>query len=140
MRCSECGRFKTRECQANPGGADWDMAENFSCFISRVEQPPPSPQANQASIYASPQANQTSIYASPPPGSRPYYVTREETSSAWWLLPIFFGWMGGLASFFAVRDKDHSKAKNLLIVGVLISGIPFVFWLFAFSCGMLASF
>jgi hypothetical protein len=32
MKCSDCARYKTRECYANPRGEDWDMAESYSCF------------------------------------------------------------------------------------------------------------
>jgi hypothetical protein len=32
MKCSDCRKYKTRECEANPTGADWDSAESYSCF------------------------------------------------------------------------------------------------------------
>ncbi|MFC1871293.1 hypothetical protein ACFLYF_02685 [Chloroflexota bacterium] len=39
MKCSNCARYKTKECYANPRGDDWDLAENYTCFVSREQQP-----------------------------------------------------------------------------------------------------
>ncbi len=39
MKCSDCGRYKTKECYANPRGDDWDLAENYTCFVSREQKP-----------------------------------------------------------------------------------------------------
>ncbi len=38
MRCSDCRRYKTNECYANPIAEDWDGAESYSCFVPRAEQ------------------------------------------------------------------------------------------------------
>ncbi len=52
-------------------------------------------------------------------------ATTQKTSWAWWLLPIFLFWLGGLAGYFAVRNKNKPKAKNLLLLGILIFvGLP----------------
>ena len=46
-------------------------------------------------------------------------------SNAWYLLPIFFGIIGGVVAFFMIRNDDPSKAKNCLYIGVgfMIVGI-----------------
>ena len=47
-------------------------------------------------------------------------------SRAWYLLPIFLGWVGGLIMFFVIKDENRKMAKNGLILGVLLSGIATV--------------
>lgn len=41
-------------------------------------------------------------------------------SSAWYLLPIFFSILGGLISYFALRNDDPSKAKNCLYLSLAL--------------------
>lgn len=36
MKCSDCGRYRTPQCYANPKSEDWDKAESYSCFILNV--------------------------------------------------------------------------------------------------------
>ncbi len=52
---------------------------------------------------------------------------KRQTSWAWWLMPIFLSWLGGLVAYFAVRDKDRSKAKWLLVLGIILTALPLVF-------------
>ena len=40
-------------------------------------------------------------------------------SNAWFLLPIFFGMIGGIIAFFILRRDDPRKARNCLYVGIL---------------------
>ena len=46
-------------------------------------------------------------------------------SNVWFLLPIFFGVIGGIIAFFILRKDDPSKAKNCLYLGIafMIFGI-----------------
>jgi len=48
-------------------------------------------------------------------------------SNAWFLLPIFFGVIGGIIAFFILRRDDPRKARNCLYVGLgfMIIGIIF---------------
>jgi ribosomal protein L40E len=50
------------------------------------------------------------------------------TSGAWWLLPIFFGWLGGLIAWAVVREKDPGKARAMLIVGIILSVLGVILW------------
>lgn len=50
------------------------------------------------------------------------------TSGAWWLLPIFFGWLGGLIAWAVVRGKDPGKARTMLIVGIVLSVLGVILW------------
>ncbi|QMU55328.1 MAG: hypothetical protein GKS07_10785 [Nitrosopumilus sp.] len=40
-------------------------------------------------------------------------------SNAWFLLPIFFGMIGGIIAFFILRQDDPQKARNCLYLGIV---------------------
>jgi len=40
-------------------------------------------------------------------------------SNAWFLLPIFFGIIGGIIAFFILRQTDPQKARNCLYLGIV---------------------
>ena len=44
-------------------------------------------------------------------------------SRAWYLVPIFFGLIGGIIAYFAIRRDDHQKAKKCLWVGIILTAI-----------------
>jgi hypothetical protein len=46
---------------------------------------------------------------------------RRQVSGAWWLLPIFMGWLGGLIAWLVNRDLDPDKARLMLITGIAVS-------------------
>jgi len=63
-----------------------------------------------------------------------YGDTRSEprpVSGLWWLLPILFGWLGGLVAWVVTRDRDPRVARSMLITGIVLSVILFVLFLFA---------
>jgi len=60
-------------------------------------------------------------------GGRP----RREVSGAWWLLPIFMGWLGGLIAWLINREDDPQKARAMLITGIVISGAILLLFLAA---------
>jgi prolipoprotein diacylglyceryltransferase len=42
-------------------------------------------------------------------------------SITWYLLPIFFGFVGGMAMFFVLKDEDRQLAKNGVKVGAILT-------------------
>jgi uncharacterized BrkB/YihY/UPF0761 family membrane protein len=42
-------------------------------------------------------------------------------SRIWYLLPIFFGFLGGMAMFFVLKDEDRQLAKNGVKVGAILT-------------------
>ncbi len=43
----------------------------------------------------------------------------KKTSGAWYLLPIFFGLIGGVIGYFALKERDKKMAERILIVGIV---------------------
>ena len=48
-------------------------------------------------------------------------------SNAWFLLPIFFGIIGGVAAYFILRKDDPHKAKNCLYLGIILMIVGIIF-------------
>jgi DNA-binding transcriptional regulator YhcF (GntR family) len=50
-------------------------------------------------------------------------IEKAEPSALWWLLPIFFGILGGIIAYVGVKDDDRNMAENLLFFSILLSVI-----------------
>jgi hypothetical protein len=50
----------------------------------------------------------------------------ESVSGAWWLLPIFFTWLGGIIAWAATKARDPKKARSMLTWGIIITVIEFI--------------
>ena len=46
---------------------------------------------------------------------------RQTLSSVWYVMPLFFGVIGGLIVWMTKKDDDHAKAKRMLVLGIVIS-------------------
>ncbi|MDH3489130.1 MAG: hypothetical protein OEL56_01635 [Nitrosopumilus sp.] len=45
--------------------------------------------------------------------------SEKSRSNAWFLLPIFFGIIGGIIAYFVLRHDDQRKARNCLYLGIM---------------------
>ncbi len=54
----------------------------------------------------------------------------KQRSKAWFLLPIFFGVIGGITAFFILRHEDPHKAKNCLFLGLALMLIGIILNIF----------
>ena len=57
-------------------------------------------------------------------------MAEQETSWAWYLLPVLFAILGGIIGYFLLKDKNKKVAKNLIYVGLVIFVIEIVASLF----------
>lgn len=62
-----------------------------------------------------------------------YYYNYRDASGAWYLLPIFIGFIGGIIMWLALRNEDPLKAKYGIYVGIISSALGFIFLLFIAS-------
>jgi len=64
----------------------------------------------------------------------PSYSTYvEKPSSLWYLVPFFFGIIGGLIGYAAVKNEDEEMATNLLIFGIFMTFIAIIVVLVFYS-------
>lgn len=55
----------------------------------------------------------------------------EDVSSLWYLVPLFFGFIGGVVAWAVNKDRNPKKARNMMIFGILWTVLIFVlFFLF----------
>ena len=54
-------------------------------------------------------------------------------SNMWFLLPIFFGIIGGIIAFFIIRHDDPRTAKNCLYLGLIMMVIGIILNIFIAS-------
>ena len=51
----------------------------------------------------------------------------EKRRSNWWyLLPIFFGIIGGIIAYFAIRKDDREKAKKCIYLGLILLAVGII--------------
>ncbi len=51
----------------------------------------------------------------------------EKRRSNWWyLLPIFFGIIGGIIAYFAIRKDDREKAKRCIYLGLILLAVGII--------------
>jgi uncharacterized membrane protein len=67
-----------------------------------------------------------------------YYSVYRSASAAWYLLPIFFGIIGSLIMWLALRNEDPRKAKKGLILGIILTVAWTVIWFLLFAAIMAA--
>ena len=53
--------------------------------------------------------------------------SEKSRSNAWYLLPIFFGVIGGIIVFFIIRRDDPRRARNCLYLGIILMFIGIIF-------------
>ncbi|HJJ23653.1 MAG TPA: zinc ribbon domain-containing protein [Nitrosopumilus sp.] len=70
----------------------------------------------------------------PPPQYQPQYPQQNyrqggKPSAAYWLLPIFLQFVGGIIAWACIKNRDPRMAKNTLILGILLTVItPIVYF------------
>lgn len=57
-------------------------------------------------------------------------------SSFWFLLPILFNVIGGVIAFFVIREDDPKKARNCLLLGIVLAAIPLLLFVVPILIGI----
>ncbi len=63
----------------------------------------------------------------------------EDVSALYWLLPFFFGLIGGIVAYVVVKDRNRKMATYMLIFSLVwtLVGVLFAIVLFAFVTGLI---
>lgn len=80
------------------------------------------------------------VYAQPVQPAQPIQYTQpvqqvqpasgnQPTSGAWWLLPIFLTWLGGIIAWAAVKSKNKGKATGMLWLGIVLTVVYTIIWI-----------
>jgi hypothetical protein len=55
-----------------------------------------------------------------------YSQPTQSAGGIWYLLPIFFGLIGGIISWAVIRNRNSNRARNCLILGIIMTVVPIV--------------
>ena len=77
------------------------------------------PQSAEVGIGAAP----TGLSTASRQNARAPGPSQRRVSGAWWLLPIFMGWLGGLIAWLVNKDADPKRARAMLITGIAVSAV-----------------
>jgi hypothetical protein len=99
----------------------------------------------QEKVYCQPCANKLFIHKAEAQPAKVETVVAaapaiQSVSGWWWLLPIFFTWLGGIIAWAANKNKDPKKAKSMLVWGIVLAVIFGIIWaviIILFTVGIL---
>jgi RNA polymerase subunit RPABC4/transcription elongation factor Spt4 len=74
-----------------------------------------------------------------PPQAQVAGQPSEDVSVLYWLLPFFFGILGGIVAYIVLKDRNRKTATYILIFGLVWTLVGFVFaiLLYAFVTGLI---
>ena len=125
--CDECGHkfAASSEPQSQPQTLQSETSDGASGSQSKSFEEYENDYVGRVGGNSNPQPRYNNSQRNGPYGGKP--------SAAWWMLPIFLGWGGGLIAWACVKDRDPRMAKNCLILGIILSVVPIaVILLYAF--------
>jgi hypothetical protein len=108
--CISCGKLICRACHSEIDGKSYCPACVEKLFTT-----------SQAVAQATP-----ALAAAKPGG--------QVVNPAWWLLPVFLSWVGGLAAWLANKDRNAGVARYMLFTGIgmaVIQGLVGLILVFA---------
>ncbi len=112
--CVGCGKLICSECVVTLEGKMYCRPCASEVLAKAPAAPPPPPPPTAA---AAPPPPPPAPAAAAPPAAAP----AEKVSGAWWLLPIFVTWVGGLICWLVLKDRNSRSAKNMLIWGIVLT-------------------
>ena len=86
------------------------------------------PSCGAPNIQGSAFCNSCGARTASPAGQTEAIAPDTSTSWAWWLLPIFLLFVGGVIGWRAVKNKNKGKARGILILGIVTSVVYMIWW------------
>ncbi len=59
-------------------------------------------------------------------GNDNFELDKSNDTPAWYLLPIFLGFVGGIIMFFVLRKKNFRMAKIGAVLGIIMTFVPII--------------
>ncbi len=129
--CVNCGKLICIECKTELGGKNYCPPCANEIFVGKkpaevIETPAPAKtKRTQAGVRKMPAgATKAADDEAPEKAS-----TGGRVSGAWWLMPVFLTWVGGLVAWLVNKDKDRKRAKSMLIWGIVLSFLYPILWI-----------
>lgn len=125
------------EPSVGPGEARQAGSADASSFEAPPAVPPPAdlapPAASSGDVAPPATPGDTASPVAPPA------VAQKKASWLFWLLPIFFTWLGGLVAWLVVRKENAKQARAMLLGGIILTLVYFAiaFALFGSTFGAL---
>ncbi len=86
------------------------------------------PSCGAPNVQGSAFCNSCGARTASPAGQTEAIAPDTSTSWAWWLLPIFLLFVGGVVGWRAVKNKNKGKARGILILGIVTSVVYTIWW------------
>ena len=149
VACINCGKLICLECKTELGGKNYCSPCANVIFVSTktaeaIETPAPVAEmpagaakqsADVTQAPAKARRTQAGVRKMPAGATKTADdVATEEmpsggrVSGAWWLMPIFLTWVGGLIAWLVTKDRDPKRAKSMLIWGIVLSFLYPIIW------------
>jgi hypothetical protein len=131
------GRVAELKVTLDATAGSMDSAADTTTAASPTVAPVPTPQPAVASAQWGSAPGTPGPQAPPPHASQaagpwtPVPAQSNAINGAWWLMPIFLGFIGGLIAWAVNKEKNEGTAKTMLIVGIVMS----VVWAAALAGG-----
>ena len=140
--CVNCGKLICIECKTELAGKKYCPPCANEIFVAR--KPVEAVETPAVAATKPAEAVETPVRAvKAPPGVRkiptgatkgateavaaPARVTKgattadERISGAWWLMPVFLTWVGGLVAWLVNKDKAPKRSRSMLIWGIVLT-------------------
>ena len=122
--CTECGSLQ----KAQPSAGTGEGGFCGSCGTALASKFAPCPKCGVKTTVKSPPPPQQQPQQQPPQYQPQHpqqnYGYGGKPSAAYWLLPIFLQFVGGIIAWVCIKDRDPRMAKNNLILGIILTVVP----------------
>ena len=119
--CVNCGKLICLECKMELAGKNYCPPCANEIFV--VKKP-----AEVAEIPAGVARKPTKAARSAAPVAEGAPVAEESISRAWWLMPVFLTWVGGLVAWVVNKDKAPRRSRSMLVWGIVLTFVYPILW------------